>query len=408
MELPMRAPIDPVWLFAASFAFVSLGSQQAQAEGAKAISKKRKGNCESPKWSRDGKSLAYERLFYEERKIEINVVRDVHGNGREERIKPALSGRAGGSSLVSAFKGKKKQKVSPGDICREFAWGPADSASTFVYSCNVAGSSFQLFMTEGEQLTRGRGAAGQPSLTQEGWSLTYIASNEGREGLFVVHDLLDEIRPVRLLPPGARVDRMPIWSPNGKKVAFVGHDRVSADIYVIEDVRNPKESMVRLTKWKAEETNPSWSPDGTKLAFFSDRAVKKKRRKKRRGTAGLGLYVVDVKNGGEPYLVVADVVPNEQSGPAWTPDSRSVVYVKDRQKGIVIDPIRAALAVPKAKEIKLKTGTVSNKDPQIVARNGRWWMAFSTLGKLKGRNKTWRKIYVMPVDRLKEAEKLQP
>lgn len=396
----MKALIDRPWIFAASVTLLSLGAAQAQAQEAKQVSKKRKGNCENPLWSRDGKGLAYERVFYEERKIEVNLIRDVQGSGKEERIKPILESRAGASSLVNAFKGKKKEKVAPGDICREFTWGPKDSAATFVYSCNVEGSSFQLFMTEGEQLTRGKGAAGQPALTQAGWSLAYAASNEGREGLFVIHDLLDEIRPVRLLPSGPRVDRMPTWSPNGKKLAFVGHDRESADIYVIENARNPKESMTRLTKWKAEEINPSWSPDGTKIAFFSDRAVKR-RRKNKRGTAGHGLYVVDLVKGGEPYLVVKDVVASEQHGPAWTPDSQSVVYVKDKQRGAVIDPIRAARAVPNAKEIKLKTGTVSNKDPQLVAYEGRWWMAFSALGTFKGKQRTWRKIYVMPADRLK-------
>lgn len=398
----MKAPIDHLWILAASLMLMILSTAEVLAQDARLVSAKRKGNCENPLWSRDGKGLAYERVFYEERKIEINLLRDALGAAKEERIKPILETREGASSLVSAFKGDKKEKVSPGDICREFAWGPKDSAATFVYSCNVEGSSFQLFMTEGEQLTRGQGAAGQGAMTQTGWSLAYVASNEGREGLFVIHDLLDEIRPVRLLPSGTRVDRMPTWSPDGKKLAFVGHDKESADIYVIENVRNPKESVIRLSKWQAEELNPSWSPDGTKIAFFSDRAVKKKKAHKR-GTTGHGLYVVDLVKGGEPYLVVKDVVASEQHGPAWTPDSQWLVYAKDMQQGAVIDPLRAAKAEPKAKEVKLKTGTVSNRDPQVTERDGHWWVAFSALGTFKGGDKTWRKIYVIPADRLKAS-----
>lgn len=396
--VPVAAPV------AAVAAIAALAAPASAATPARQVSKARKGNCENPQWSRDGKSLAYERIFYEERKIEINVVRDAHASApREERIKPILESRADAESLVSAFRGKKKQKVRPGDVCREFSWGPKDSASAFVYSCNVEGSSFQLFMTEGEQLTRGRGAAGQPSLTQDGWGLAYVGSNEGREGLFVIHDLLDEIRPVRLLPPGTRVDRMPTWSPDGKKVAFVGHDNDSADIYVIENVRDPKESMVRLTKWSAEEINPAWSPDGTKIAFFSDRAIKKKKKRgRKRGTAGHGLYVVDLAKGGEPYLVVRDVVASEQHGPAWSPDGKWLIYVKDLQRGAVIDPIRAARAEPNATEVKLKSGTVSNKDPQVAQYDGQWWLGFSALGKFRGGNKTWRKIYMMPLDRLQK------
>ncbi|MCA9552568.1 MAG: PD40 domain-containing protein [Myxococcales bacterium] len=374
----------------------------ALAQDAVQISPSRRGNCENPLWSRDGKGLAWERVFYEERRIELNVVRDVSVTPvKEERIKPILESRDEAAATLEAFQAGAKKKVAPGEVCREFAWGPKDSPNTFTYSCNVETSSYQLFMTEGEQLTRGNGAAGQPNMTIEGWGLVYVSSNQEREGLFVIHDLIDEIRPVRLLPPGTRVDRMPVWAPNGKKIAFVGHDKDSADIYVIENVRNSEESMVRLTKWASEESNPSWSPDGTKLAFFSDHdGPKKKKKSKKRGTAGQSLYVVDLAKGGEPFLVARDVVPSEQHGPAWTPDSQWLIYAKDHQKGSVIDPIRAARAEPNAKEVMLKTGTVSNKDPQVAARDGRWWMAFSALGKYKGKERTWRKVYVMPIEKL--------
>lgn len=382
----------------------ALAATPAAAQEARRVSEARKGNCENPRWSRDGKALAYERVFYEERKIELNLLRDAHSTPvKEERIRPILQSREGAASLVKAFKGGKTEKVAPGDVCRELAWGPTDAPTTFVYSCNGEGSSFQLFMTEGEQLTRGAGAAGQPNLTQGGWGLTFVTSNQGKEGLFVIHDLLDEISPVRLLPPGLRVDRMPSWSPDGKKIAFVGHDKRSADIYVIENVRDASESVVRLTKWRAEETNPSWSPDGTKIAFYSNHKLKRRKKAGRRGTAGYGLYVVDLVKGGAPYLVVKDVAASEYGGPAWTPDGKWLVYVKDYQRGAVIDPIRAAKPVKNAAEVKLKTGTVSNKDPQVTLRDGRWWMAFSALGTYKGTERSWRKIYTLPLDKLKDA-----
>jgi dipeptidyl aminopeptidase/acylaminoacyl peptidase len=401
----MTAPSHPGrHLLAAALLTGALAPAAALAEEAVQISPSRKGNCENPLWSRDGKGLAYERVFYEERRIELNLVRDVHATKvKEERVKPVLESRDESAATLEAFQSGAKKKVAPGEVCREFAWGPKDSPNTFVYSCNVEGSSYQLFMTEGEQLTRGDGAAGQPNMTVDGWGLVYVSSNQEREGLFVIHDLIDEIRPLRLLPPGTRVDRMPVWSPSGKKIAFVGHDKDSADIYVIENVRNSEESMVRLTKWSSEESNPSWSPDGTKIAFFSDHDGPKKKAKpakKGRGSAGQALYVVDLAKGGEPFLVARDVVPSEQHGPAWTPDSQWLVYAKDYQKGQVIDPIRAVRAEPDAKEMMLKTGTVSNKDPQVVEREGRWWMAFSALGRYKGKERTWRKVYVMPIEKV--------
>ncbi len=375
----------------------------AEPASGRQVSSNREGNCEAPIWSRDGRSLAWERIFYEDRKIELDVIRNAHDKKpKETQLKPQ---NAKGNELSAAF--KDDDSVKPGDVCRELAWGPVESPSAYVFSCNESRGGYQLFMTEGEQLTRGRHAAGQPALTQSSWRLAFVGAAKGREGLFVIHDLLEEIKPVRLLTPSDRVDRVPVWSPNGKTLAFVGHDRRSADIYMIENVRNPKQTMTRLTKWPSEELNPSFSPDGSKLAFFSDYASPKKGKSKRKRIqrrGGQSIYVVDLKNGGEPYLVVKNVVANERRGPAWTPDGKWLVYVKDYQKGVVVDPIRAAKPVPKATEVKLKTGTVSNKDPDIAAFEGRWYLTYSAIGRIKdGAKRTWRKIYVSSLDRLQKG-----
>ncbi|MEL7371962.1 MAG: hypothetical protein AAFN74_23760, partial [Myxococcota bacterium] len=50
---------------------------------AEPVSAARKGHCENPQWSRDGRSLAYERVFLQDRKIELNVLNDVFASCRK-------------------------------------------------------------------------------------------------------------------------------------------------------------------------------------------------------------------------------------------------------------------------------------------------------------------------------------
>jgi CubicO group peptidase (beta-lactamase class C family) len=58
----------------------------------------------------------------------------------------------------------------------------------------------------------------------------------------------------------------PRWSPDGKRIAFVGESHGSTDIFVMDpDGRN----IVQLTDDDAFDTFPIWSPDGQTILFLS-------------------------------------------------------------------------------------------------------------------------------------------
>lgn len=61
----------------------------------------------------------------------------------------------------------------------------------------------------------------------------------------------------------------PAWSPQGDKIAFVGTDSGSDEIYLVSvDGSVVQQLTANNNLW---DKHPSWSPDGTQIVFFSNR-----------------------------------------------------------------------------------------------------------------------------------------
>ncbi len=110
--------------------------------------------------------------------------------------------------------------------------------------------------------------------------------------------------------------RQPMWSPDGRTIAFFAYRDGGYDIWSIDkDGSNQK----KLTWGAYDDREPTWSHDGTRLAFSSDR-----------GNAlgsDYNIWTLDLRSGELRQITKGD---SEDFMPSWSPDDSEIAYASSR------------------------------------------------------------------------------
>ncbi|MEQ8302181.1 MAG: S9 family peptidase [Cyclobacteriaceae bacterium] len=120
-------------------------------------------------------------------------------------------------------------------------------------------------------------------------------------------------------------DTDPNWSPDSKQLAFVSNrtedpDRNgNTDIWILEAKQGAKERQ--LTNWPDADSSPAWSPDGKSIAYLKSR------------TPGYDIYdqpqiAVLPSGGGEPNVISA-ALDRDVSAPLWSADGKEIYTTVD-------------------------------------------------------------------------------
>ena len=205
------------------------------------------------------------------------------------------------------------------------------------------------------------GAKYTPSLSPDGQHLAFAWNGGTGDHYSIYVKVIGSEESLRLTQQ-ASIDLNPVWSPDGRYIAFCRILKGEAGIYIIPALGGAERRM-RKTLWEEEEFYEalgsagrlSWSPDG-KLLAFSDRASRNETASSifllsldsqeiRRLTSppgrsdfdpafspdgqtlafsrrGIGIYVVPVLGGEEQRLISGGY----NWGLSWAPDGRHIIF----------------------------------------------------------------------------------
>ncbi len=220
------------------------------------------GNNLFPKWSPNGKRIAFHNNRLEIGRSEIFLI-DADGTGLTRLTHMTELGLG----AVNA------------------TWSPDGNQIAFnsvinpdIYVINVDGTGLTQ-LTDHPSSTR-------PDWSPDGRTIAFNSNRDGNPEIYVMNaDGTDD--PVRLTF-AAGTDMGPDWSPDGKKIAFESNRDGNREIYVMNADGT---DQVRLTFDSRIDAFPSWSPDGQWIAFH------------RQVVEVPGL---DAPNGSEIFVIKAD------------------------------------------------------------------------------------------------------
>ncbi|HEX2622241.1 MAG TPA: hypothetical protein VHL11_18915, partial [Phototrophicaceae bacterium] len=139
-------------------------------------------------------------------------------------------------------------------------------------------------------------------------SVAFTVRSNGQDDLFTV-GVGDGRNPIRITN-GAGDERDPVWSPDGRKLAYASNKDGNWDLYIYDLISGSTE---RMTLDLAFQGAPAWSPDSFWLTYENYQGN------------NLDIYVLAVDGSRPPERIPASS-PSADFSPNWSADGRYIAF----------------------------------------------------------------------------------
>lgn len=172
------------------------------------------------------------------------------------------------------------------------------------------GKTTRLSKMRGNQLT--------PAVSKDGNFVLFCSDILGCSDLYMVpfEIPVGEIqKPRQIYKTPSYATGCPTFSPDGKRVAFVSNKSGSPKIYILDlpssDAKLKDLKPKLISKRCRENSSPVWSPDGKKIAYNA------------RTSSDRQIWIYDIEHEIEYQLTQGS---GHKENPSWAPDSSHIVY----------------------------------------------------------------------------------
>ena len=142
----------------------------------------------------------------------------------------------------------------------------------------------------------------------------------------VIYTINPDGTELKRLPTIFRYSGRPVWSPDGKQIAFTAPSSFGSEaVYVMNADGSNVHLLPTVPEQLARGFGPDWSPDGSKIAFTHSRIIDP-----------IGVYetvIVDLSSG-TTQVFKNDYVTNvgyiSDFIPKWSPDGKKIIFISNR------------------------------------------------------------------------------
>lgn len=149
-----------------------------------------------------------------------------------------------------------------------------------------------------------------PVWSPDGRRLAFVQGDRRGNTDIMVLDLASG--RARRLTDGSGINTEPCWNPSGTQLAFTSDREGGPQVFLMQDDGS---NLRKLTQEGSYNASPAWSPNGAMIAYVS------------RFEGKFDLFIYKLGEG-KAYQITTGVSTSES--PAWSPDERRLVFTSNR------------------------------------------------------------------------------